>query len=135
MPAGSRLQLPADVDAPGVRIAARPRSAYDLALRRIITRAQLAYPEAGETDVDLLATGRADALAGLRSVLVNTAASMPGSRVLDDHFATISQAIGVPKGRKVASAYLDDFLATIKKNGFVAGAIRRTGALGASAAP
>ena len=100
VPAGSRLQVPADVDAPGVRIAARPRSAYDLALRRIITRAQLVYPEGGETDVDLLATARADALASLRDVLVNTATSMPGSRVLDGHFATIAQAIGVPKGER-----------------------------------
>jgi polar amino acid transport system substrate-binding protein len=135
VPAGSRLQMPADVDASGVRIAARPRSAYDLALRRIITRAQLVYPEAGETDVDLLTSGRADALASLRDVLVTTATSVPGSRVLDGHFATIAQAIGVPKGRESASAYLEDFLATIKKNGVVAGAIRHTGALGASAAP
>jgi polar amino acid transport system substrate-binding protein len=135
VPAGSRLQVPADVDAPGVRIAARPRSAYDLALRRIITRAQLVYPENGESDVDLLATARADALASLRDVLVNTATSMPGSRVLDGHFATIAQAIGVPRGRQSASAYLEDFLTTIKKNGFVASAIRRTGARGASTAP
>ena len=135
VPAGSRLQVPADVDAPGVRIAARPRSAYDLALRRIITRAQLVYPEGGLTDVDLVVTGRADALASLRDVLVNTATSMPGSRVLDGHFATIAQAIGVPKGRESASAYLEEFLAAIKKDGFVADAIRRTGARGASVAP
>ena len=135
VPAGSRLQAPADVDAPGVRIAARPRSAYDLALRRIITHAQLVYPQNGETDVDLLTTGRADALASLRDVLVNTARSIPGSRVLDGHFATIGQAIGVPRGRENASAYLEDFLAALKKNGFVEDAIRRTGAGGASVAP
>ena len=135
VPAGSRLHVPADVDAPGVRIAARPRSAYDLALRRIITRAQLVYPEGGETDVHLLATGRADALASLRDVLVNTATAMPGSRVLDGHFATIAQAIGVPTGREGAAAYLEDVLAALKKNGFIAAAIRRTGARGASAAP
>lgn len=135
VPAGSTLQVPTDVDAPGIRIAARPRSAYDLALRRIITRAQLVYPESGETDVDLLTSGKADALASLRDVLVTTASSMPGSRVLDGHFATIAQAIGVPKGREGASAYLDDFLGAIKKDGFVADAIRRTGARGASAAP
>jgi len=135
VPAGSPLQKPADVDATGVRIAARPRSAYDLALRRIITRAQLVYPEGGETDVDLLTTGRADALASLRDVLVTTSTSMPGSRVLDGHFATIAQAIGVPKGRERASAYLEEFLAAIKRNGLVADAILRTGAQGASAAP
>jgi polar amino acid transport system substrate-binding protein len=135
VPAGSRLQVPADVDAPGVRIAARPRSAYDLALRRIIARAQLVYPENGETDVDLLTTARADALASLRDVLVSTATSIPGSRVMDGHFATIGQAIGVPRGRESASAYLEDFLAAIKKNGFVAEAIRRSGARGASVAP
>jgi polar amino acid transport system substrate-binding protein len=83
----------------------------------------------------MLATGRADALASLRDVLVNMAASMPGSRVLDGHFATIAQAIGVPRGRDGASAYLEDVLAALKRNGFVAAAIRRTGARGAFAAP
>jgi polar amino acid transport system substrate-binding protein len=135
VPAGSRLVTPADVDAAGVRIAARPRSAYDLALRRILTRARLVYPEAGETDLDLITSGRADALASLRDVLANTAATLPGSRVLDGQFATIQQAIGVPKGRAAASAYLQEFLADIKKAGFVAEAIRRTGARGASPAP
>jgi polar amino acid transport system substrate-binding protein len=135
VPAGSTLHMPADVDAPGVRIAARPRSAYDLALRRIITRAQLVYPEGAETDAGLLATGKADALASLRDVLLNTATSMPGSRVLDGHFATIGQAIGVPRGRDGASAYLEEVLAALKKNGFVEDAIRRTGARGASVAP
>lgn len=135
VPAGSTLQMPADVDAAGVRIAARPRSAYDLALRRIITRAQLVYPEGGETDVDLLTTGKADALASLRDVLINTATSLPGSRVLDGPFATIGQAIGVPRGRDGAAAYLEDVLAALKKNGFIGDAIRRTGARGASVAP
>ena len=135
VPAGSRFQESADVDAPGVRIAARPRSAYDLALRRIITRAQLVYPEGEETDVHMLATARADAIAGLRDVLVNTATAMPGSRVLDGHFATIAQAIGVPRTREAAALYLEDVLAVLKTNGFVAAAIRRTGARGASAAP
>lgn len=135
VPAGSRLRALADVDAPGVRIAARPRSAYDLALRRIIKHAQLVYPAAGQTDVALFTSGKADALASLRDVLADEAASIPGARVLDGQFATIQQAIGVPKGRGGASAYLQDFLVDVKKSGFVADAIRRTGARGASPAP
>lgn len=135
VPAGSKLQGTADVDAPGVRIASRPRSAYDLALRRVITRAQMVYPAAGETDVDLLAKGKADALASLRDVLLDNAKAIPGSRVLDGQFTIIQQAVGVPKGRDDAAAYLQLFLADIKKSGFVAEAIRRTGARGATPAP
>lgn len=132
---GSKLRALADVDAPGIRIAARPRSAYDLALQRVIKNARLVYPEAGETDVDMLAKGKADVLSSLRDVLIENAKAFPGSRVLDGEFATIQQAVGVPKGRDAAVTYLQEFLTEVKKNGFVAAAIQRTGAKGASVAP
>jgi polar amino acid transport system substrate-binding protein len=134
VPEGSRLKTSADVDDDGVRIAARPRSAYDLALRRSLKRARMVYPEGAETDVDLLRRGEADALAGLRHVLADTAKGIPGSRVLDGNFATIEQALGVPAGHRASVAYLDDFVASIKKSGAVARAIEVSGVQGARVA-
>ena len=135
VPAESAVRGVEEVDAPGVRIVARPRSAYDLFLRRTIKQATLVYPDAGETDVAVLTGGRADVLAGLRHVLVETAAAMPGLRVLDGRFAAMGQAIGLPRGSDAAAAYLHAFVEDVKASGFVARAIAASGAEGVSVAP
>ena len=132
--AGSRLASAADVDAPGVRIAARERTAYDLALRRVLKNATLVYPANTETDVQLLTSGRADALAGLRHALEDTAKTVPGSRVLDGESVAIQQAIAVPKGRAAAAAYLEEFVTEMKQSGWLALAIEARGARGVSVA-
>ena len=131
VPAGSAIASVADVDVAGVRVAARPRTAYDLVLRRILSKASLVYPEDGLSDLALLTGGRADALAGLRQVLADIAATLPGSRVLNDDFAAIQQAIAVPRGRAAAAAYLESFVADITSSGLVAAAIERNTARGA----
>lgn len=131
----SPIQALEEVDAPGVRIAARPRSAYDLFLRRTLTSGELVYPTDGETDVQVLVSGRADVLAGLRHVLVDTVAATPGLRLLDGRFAAMQQAIGVPRGREAAAAYLREFVEDVKATGFVEQAIAASGAEGVSVAP
>jgi polar amino acid transport system substrate-binding protein len=137
VPAGSRIRSVAEVDAPGARVAARPRSAYDLHLRRSLSHARLVYPEGSARDVDLLVAGEADVLAGLRDVLIADASrpELAGARVLDGHFALMQQAIGVPKGRDAAAAWLRTLVDELRTNGFVAGAIAATGARGARVAP
>jgi polar amino acid transport system substrate-binding protein len=135
VPAGSRIRALGEVDAPGVRVAARPRSAYDLFLRRSLKQAQLVYPEGTETDLDLLVTGRADVLSGLRHVLADTASDAPEWRVLEGRFAAMQQAIGTPQGRAAAAAYLREFVEDVKASGLVAKAIAASGAQGVSVAP
>lgn len=130
VPAGSRLMSVADVDGVGVRVAARPRTAYDLVLRRVLKQATLVYPADTETDLDLVRTGKADALAGLRHALEDTIESLPGSRVLDGEFAAIQQAIGVPRGRAAAADYLETFVRDIKESGTLARAVEQRGARG-----
>jgi polar amino acid transport system substrate-binding protein len=132
--AGSRFQTLGDVDADGVRIAARPRSAYDLFLRRSLARAELVYPEGEETDLGLLTSGRVDALAGLRHVLVDNAADVPGLRLLDGRFAAMQQAIGVPRGRDATVAFLREFVEDVKASGLVARAIEASRAQGVAVA-
>jgi polar amino acid transport system substrate-binding protein len=135
VPAGSAIRALGEVDAVGVRIAARPRSAYDLFLRRALSQATLVYPEEGEADLDVLAKGRADVLAGLRHMLVDTAASSGDWRVLDGRFAAMAQAIGVPRAREEAAAYVRAFVEEVKASGFVARAIAASAAEGVSVAP
>jgi polar amino acid transport system substrate-binding protein len=124
-----------DIDADGVRVAARPRSAYDLFLRRNLVRAQLVYPDDGQSDIDLLEEGRADVLSGLRHVLVDTAETAAGWRVIDESFASMQQAIGVPQGRPAAAAYLRDFVEDVKATGVVKQAVDAAGAHGVAVAP
>jgi polar amino acid transport system substrate-binding protein len=135
VPAGSRIRTLDEVDAPGVRIAARSRSDYDLFLRRSLTQGTLVYPRDAETDLDVLVSGRADVLAGLRHALADTAAEVPGLRLLDGRFAAMQQAIGVPRGRAAAEAYLRAFVEDVKASGLVAKAIAVSRAQGVSAAP
>jgi len=40
----------------------------------------------------------------------------------------IGQASGVPKGREAAAKYLGDFIEEMKRSGFVADALKRSGA-------
>jgi polar amino acid transport system substrate-binding protein len=136
VPAASEIRTVEEVDAAGRRIAARPRSAYDLFLRRSLSQARLVYPEGGASDTDLLATGEADVLAGLRDILIADASrpDLAGSRVLDGHFALMQQAIGVPSGRDAAAAWLREIVEELGANGFVAQAIAATGARGARVA-
>jgi polar amino acid transport system substrate-binding protein len=135
VPADSRFRALADLDAEGVRIAARPRSAYDLFLRRSLRRATLVYPEGSEADLDVLTSGRADAMAGLTHMLVGSAADVPGLRVIEGRFASMQQAIGVPQGRPAAAAYLREFVEQVKASGFVASLIAASGAPGVAVAP
>jgi polar amino acid transport system substrate-binding protein len=135
VPASSRIRTLDDVDVQGVRIAARPRSAYDLFLRRSLAHAELVYPKDPETDVDVLTSGRAEVLAGLRHALADTAATTPGVRILEGRFASMQQAIGVPQGRESAATYLRQFVDDVKASGFVTRLIAASGAPGVSVAP
>ena len=112
-----------DVDRPGIRIAVSDKSAYDLALQRSISRAQLMRAPGVDASVDLFFAQRLDALAGLRPLLVDVADSRSGFRVLDGKFTSIQQAIGARRGVDVAP--LEAFVEHAKQTGLVAGLIAR----------
>jgi len=135
VPAGSPLRVVADVDRDGVRVAAPARANYELFLSRNLKLAHLVRAPNGEAAFDLLATAKADALAGLKQALIGLADRLPGSRMLDGRFMAVQQAIGVPKGRDAGLRYLRDFVEDAKGSGLVARAIEQTGARGVSVAP
>jgi len=135
VPAGSPLRVVTDVDRDGVRVAAPARANYELFLSRNLKLAHLVRAPNGEAAFDLLATAKADALAGLKQALIGLADRLPGSRMLDGRFMAVQQAIGVPKGREAGLQYLRDFVEDAKGSGLVARAIEQTGARGVSVAP
>lgn len=130
---GSPLKTPAEVDRPGVRIIARARAAYDLYLSRTLKHAQLIRYDEGE--LDRFAAGEGDAAAGIRPMLEEFVAAHPGYRVMAEPFATVGQAMGVPKGRGPAFAYLEAFVEEMKASGFVARALEESGSRATVAPP
>jgi len=131
----SPLRAAADVDRPGMRVAAPSKANYELFLSRNLKQAKLVSTQGGEEAFRLLTTGEVDALAGLTQALSTLNAKLPGSRMLDGRFMAVQQSIGVPRGRAAGLAYLRGLVEEAKASGLVARAIAATGARGVSVAP
>jgi len=125
VPTGSPLKTIADVDRTGVRIAVTARSAYDLWLERNIKQARLVRSEGGDATFKNFVDDKLDALAGLRPGLLNLAAKLPGSRILDGQFTAVQQAVGTARTNTAGAAFLRDFVEEAKKSGLVARLIER----------
>jgi len=125
VPPGSPLQTIADVDRPGIRIAAPARSAYELYLSRTLQHAQLVREAGAENTFKRFVEDRLDALAGLRPRLVTDQEALPGSRLLEGRFTAVQQAAGTPKGRPTGARYLCAFIEDIKATGLVARTIEK----------
>ena len=111
------------------------KSAYDLYLTRALKRATLVRAPGPDASVELFFKDKLEALAGLKTMLVEAAARQPGSRVLDGRFTAVQQAIGARKGRPAASQYLNAFIEDVKASGFVAKSIEKNVIRGVSVAP
>lgn len=134
VPPGSAIKAQADVDRKGVRISISARSAYDLYLERTLKNASLLRVEGIEASWQQFVSKKLDALAGLRPRLATDVERMPGARILEGRFTAIQQAIGTPKGRPAAAAYLRAFAEEAKATGMVANAIARHAVRGVTVA-
>ena len=123
----------ADVDRDGVTVVTRARAAYDLYLSRNLRAAKVLPIADGE--LDAFAAGAGDLASGIRPMLEDFCAGKAGYRILEPPFATVGQAMGVPKGRGPAFAYLEAFVEEMKACGFVAEALRESGSRATVAPP
>ena len=135
VPSGSPIRALADVDRDGVRVGVSGKSAYDLFLSRNLKHAQMVRADSPDAAFELILSAKVDVLAGVRQHLVANAAKLPGSRVFDDRFMAIGQALGIPKGRSDGAKYLREFIEDAKASGFVAQAIEKAGVRGVSVPP
>ena len=127
VPAASSIQRIADLDRPGVRIAVVSNHASTLTLSRILKYAQLVYAATPDPTFELLRSGKADAFASVRGVLLTYSANLPGSRVLDEHYGANLLGMVVPKGQAARLAYISEFIEQAKASGLVQQAIERAG--------
>jgi len=125
--AGSDLFAAADVDRPGIRIAAGKNTAYDLFLSRALKHAELVYAPTSADALDLFLAQDLEAAAGVRQPLMSYAQAHSGLRVMEDRFTGIEQAMAMPKGNDNSWRYLCDFVEDAKASGFVARALEASG--------
>jgi polar amino acid transport system substrate-binding protein len=130
VPPGSPLKTIAEVDAKGVRIAVSAGSAYGLWLDRNIKNAELVRCQGGDETWSRFTGEKLEAFAGLRPGLLDLAAKMPGSRILDGQFAAVQQAIGTARSNAAAAGFLHDFVEEAKRSGLVARLIEKHGVKG-----
>lgn len=133
----SPLRRVSEVDRAGIRIAVGRGSAYDLYLTRTLRNATIvrAATGGGRAMIDLFLADKLEVVAGVRQQLAAYANTDPGLRIMTDKFMDVPQAVGIPKGRLLAPAFLHSFVEEMKASGFVADALRRSGQVGALVAP
>lgn len=132
---GSPLQRNEDVDRPGTRVMVGRGSAYDLYLTRELKAATLVRAPTSPEVVDLFLAQNLDVAAGVRQQLEMDGRRVAGVRLLPGRFMVIEQAMGVPKGRTAAQAWLSAYIEEMKASGFTAAALQRHGISGAAVAP
>jgi len=132
VPKESSLKTPADVDKPGTRIGVNVNSAYDLFLTRSLKHATLMRSEDGATD---FLKNKYEAAGGVKQALQRFIAQHPDVRLIEERFMEIRQAMGTAKGKVAGATYLRSFIEEMKKSGFVADALKRSGQGEATVAP
>src|SRR6266536_1150408 len=135
VPAGSPIRSAADAGRLGLRVAVVRAHASTLTLTRAPKQAELLSVDTPESAFELLRTGRVDAWASARQVLVGYSAQLPGSRVLEDRYGVNRAAVVVAKGEAARLAYISEFIEEIKASGFVQQAVARSGWRGVRVAP
>jgi polar amino acid transport system substrate-binding protein len=130
VPAGSAIRNVAEVDQPGRRLAVTARSAYGLWLENNYKKGELRQFNSADEAIKGFVDQRMDAYAGLRPGLIEVAAKLPGSRILDGQFTAVQQAVGTPKKNAAGYRFLTDFVEEAKHNGLIASLIERHGVAG-----
>jgi polar amino acid transport system substrate-binding protein len=77
-----------------------------------------------------LLADKADAVAGIKQMLLDQTGSVSGLRLIDGRFTAVQQAIGTPRGRDEAAKYLKRFVEDIRSSGFLASTIQQNSARG-----
>jgi polar amino acid transport system substrate-binding protein len=135
VPNGSSITNIADVDRSGVRVAVAIRGSSDSILSRELKNAEIVRVQGQAGALEVLKTERADTFSAIKSNLFELSGQLPGSRVLEGHYAIDEQGMAIPKGRELASAYARKFIADVRSEGLVIRAVERSGLRGAVEIP
>ena len=124
---GSTLANNADVNQRGVEVVLYKRSAYDLWLKENYTAPTYQRVESINESVTAFEEGQGDVLACLKPKLMAMRSDQPNYRIIDPPFTAIRQAIGLNKGHTEALGFVNETIADLLANGFVADSLKRHG--------
>jgi polar amino acid transport system substrate-binding protein len=127
VPPGSSARRMADIDQPGMRVAAVRGAATQIVLARTLKNASVLAAENEDAAFESMKAGKAQGYAQNRFILRARAATLPGSRLLDDSFAGLHLAVALPKKRPAAARYVTQFVEKAKADGTVQRAIEDAG--------
>lgn len=134
----STFKRSADIDRAGVTIAAVRGQSQEVYLRENLKAAKLnslpAVPPNAELAKMLLGK-QVDAIGANRTRMEELVREFPTLRVLLDDFTQTTQAIVVAKGKSSQLAYVNRFLAEMRKSGFVKASLDKAKLVGVSVAP
>ena len=130
VPANSKIARVADIDRPDIRIAVVRTHASTLALRRIVTQAELVGFDLPDASFHAFESGACDAMAFPRDVLLEYSRRLPGSRVLEDAYGTNRVGVAIPKGHPDWLNFLREFVQSAKASGLIERFIVNTGVSG-----
>jgi polar amino acid transport system substrate-binding protein len=134
VPAGSSKRTVAEMDQPGIRISVARGDASDLRLTQILKHAELLRLDSIAAAIEMVQGGKVDGCGSARAVLLPLTDKAPGSRVLDDGFATIAWVAMVPKNKDGRITYMSDFIEAAKATGLVKQTIDRANLRGVQVA-
>lgn len=129
----SPLRSIEQVDGSGIRISASEKAGYELYLTRTLRNATLVRPKGFQASIDLFNDRGADALAGLKPMLLEAMNRMPDARLVEGRFMAVNHGLCTARERPAAAEYLKAFVQEINASGFVARSIARHGVQGLSA--
>jgi polar amino acid transport system substrate-binding protein len=135
LPATSPIRSAAEVDRPGIRVAAVRGHASTLAWERLAKLASPVYADSYESAVELVRNGNADAFASIREMLLEHSPQLPGSRVLSDSYQSNLAGVAVTKGNPGRLAFASATLDAMKRSGALQQIIREAGLRGVEVVP
>jgi polar amino acid transport system substrate-binding protein len=115
-----------DIDQKDVRIAAFDRSAYDLWLKDNLRHASLIAADSIQHSHDLFLRGEVDVLASLKPRL-QMELDTGQHRLIEPRFTAIKQAVGIKKTDPAVLQFLNDLIATLIQDGFIAASLAAHG--------
>jgi polar amino acid transport system substrate-binding protein len=130
----SPLKSADEVDRPGIRMTVGHGSAYDLFLTRTLKHAEITRETTSVDALDVFMKGGYDVAAGVKASLAEYATTHPGVRLLDGRFMVIEQAMVTVHGANAVRT-ISALIEEVKRSGFVAAELAKTGQGDAVVAP
>lgn len=135
LPPAERAAKLADLDRHGLRVAIVRHHTMDDALGDQLKHAERAYGATPIESFELLRSGRADVVAGIRPGLVSFANLLPGLRVLPDRYGENVFALAVDKGGQQWLLRVRRFVSERLVSGEFQRMIERAGLSGVASVP